>query len=47
MRIIPSKFHGVLDYAVAVTLIGGPLLLGFDGPAKSSSLRRLSSALKA
>jgi len=34
MKIIPSKFHGFLDYAVAITLILGPLVLGFDGVAK-------------
>jgi len=34
MKIIPSKFHGVLDYAVALTLIVGPLVLGFAGIAK-------------
>jgi len=34
MRFIPSAFHGVLDYAVALTLIVGPFLLGFEGPAK-------------
>lgn len=34
MTLIPSKFHGVLDYAVAATLIVTPLILGFEGVAK-------------
>ena len=34
MKIIPSKFHGMLDYAVAITLIVAPLVLGFVGVAK-------------
>lgn len=34
MHIIPSKFHGALDYAVALSLILVPLLLGFQGVAK-------------
>lgn len=34
MKIIPSKFHGALDYAVALTLIFVPLILQFDGIAK-------------
>jgi len=34
MSIIPSKFHGALDYAVAATLIAAPLLLGFQDVAK-------------
>ena len=34
MSIIPSKFHGILDYAVAGTLIIAPTLLGFQGVAK-------------
>jgi len=38
MKIIPSKFHGALDYAVAATLIIGPLVLGFDGIAKYLAL---------
>lgn len=38
MSIIPSKFHGALDYAVAATLIAAPLLLGFEGVAKYLAL---------
>lgn len=38
MSIIPSKFHGALDYAVAATLIAAPLLLGFQGVAKYLAL---------
>lgn len=38
MHIIPSKFHGLLDYAVALTLILGPFLFGFVGPAKYLAL---------
>jgi len=34
MRFIPASFHGLLDYAVAITLIAGPLLLGFEGLSK-------------
>jgi len=34
MHIIPSKFHGVLDYAVALTLLLAPFILGFEGIAK-------------
>lgn len=34
MKFIPSKFHGALDYAVAITLIVAPLVLGFAGVAK-------------
>lgn len=34
MTIIPSKFHGILDYAVAATLVAAPLALGFEGTAK-------------
>lgn len=33
MRFIPSAFHGFLDYAVALTLIAGPFVLGFEGVA--------------
>ncbi|MEM7666636.1 MAG: hypothetical protein AAF250_12330 [Pseudomonadota bacterium] len=33
MRIIPSAFHGVLDYAVAATLVIMPFVLGFQGIA--------------
>lgn len=33
MRFIPANFHGFLDYAVALTLVAGPLLLGFEGIA--------------
>jgi len=38
MKIIPSKFHGMLDYVVAVTLIVGPLVLQFDGIAKNLAM---------
>lgn len=38
MKIIPSKFHGVLDYAVAITLIAVPLALGFSDTAKYLAL---------
>lgn len=34
MTLIPSKYHGALDYAVATTLIAGPLALSFEGVAK-------------
>lgn len=34
ISIIPSKFHGALDYAVAATLIIVPFILGFQGVAK-------------
>lgn len=34
MRFIPASLHGLLDYAVAFTLIAGPLLLGFEGVSK-------------
>jgi uncharacterized membrane protein YuzA (DUF378 family) len=34
MSLIPSKFHGLLDYAVAATLIAAPLIFGFQGVAK-------------
>ncbi|MGF1544740.1 MAG: hypothetical protein ACFB00_09610 [Parvularculaceae bacterium] len=34
MRIIPASVHGVLDYLVAVSLIAGPFVLGFEGVAK-------------
>jgi len=34
MHIIPSKFHGFLDYAVALTLLIAPFILGFTGIAK-------------
>ncbi|MEL7488115.1 MAG: hypothetical protein AAGJ87_12965 [Pseudomonadota bacterium] len=33
MRFIPASFHGFLDYAVAATLVAGPLFLGFEGVA--------------
>lgn len=33
MKIIPSAFHGILDYAVALALVAGPILLGFSGLA--------------
>ncbi len=38
MKFIPATFHGFLDYAVALTLIAGPFLLGFDGAAKYLAL---------
>jgi len=38
MKIIPSKFHGMLDYVVAVTLIVGPLVLQFDDIAKNLAM---------
>jgi len=34
MRFIPATFHGFLDYAVAITLIAGPFVLGFTGIAQ-------------
>ena len=34
MKFIPATFHGFLDYAVAVTLVAGPFLLGFEGFAQ-------------
>lgn len=34
MKFIPATYHGILDYAVAFTLIAGPLVLGFDGLAQ-------------
>lgn len=34
MRFIPATFHGILDYAVALTLIAGPFILGFEGVAQ-------------
>lgn len=34
MSIIPAKLHGVLDYAVAATLIVAPLVLNYQGVAK-------------
>ena len=33
MRFIPAKLHGILDYSVALTLVAGPLLFGFEGLA--------------
>ncbi|MEL7480625.1 MAG: hypothetical protein AAGJ29_03615 [Pseudomonadota bacterium] len=33
MKFIPATLHGFLDYAVAATLVAGPVLLGFQGPA--------------
>ncbi len=33
MRFIPSAFHGILDYAVAATLVFAPFILGFEGIA--------------
>jgi SPW repeat len=34
MRIIPTQFHGILDYAMGALLIVAPYLLGFaDGSA--------------
>ena len=38
MRFIPATFHGFLDYAVAITLIVGPLVLGFTGVAQILSI---------
>ena len=38
MRFIPASFHGILDYAVALTLIAGPFLLGFEGIAMYLSI---------
>ncbi len=38
MRFIPATFHGFLDYAVALTLIAGPLVLGFSGIAMLLSI---------
>ena len=34
MKFIPATFHGLLDYAVALTLIAGPFVLGFEDLAK-------------
>jgi len=34
MKFIPATFHGFLDYAVAITLIAGPFVLGFTGIAQ-------------
>lgn len=34
MKFIPATFHGFLDYAVALTLIAGPFVLGFTGIAQ-------------
>lgn len=34
MKFIPATFHGMLDYAVALTLIAGPFVLGFTGIAQ-------------
>jgi len=34
MKFIPATFHGFLDYAVALTLIVGPFVLGFTGIAQ-------------
>jgi hypothetical protein len=31
MRFIPAKLHGFLDYSVALSLVAGPLILGFEG----------------
>ncbi|MEP3051446.1 MAG: hypothetical protein ABJP48_00510 [Erythrobacter sp.] len=33
MRFIPSALHGILDYAVALTLVVMPFLFGFQGVA--------------
>lgn len=34
MRFIPATLHGYLDYTVALTLIAGPFVLGFEGIAQ-------------
>jgi hypothetical protein len=33
MRFLTTRVHGVLDYLVALLLIGGPLVHGWHGPA--------------
>lgn len=38
MRFIPAKLHGLLDYSVALALIVGPLVLGFDGIAQALAI---------
>ncbi len=38
MRFIPASVHGFLDYAVAITLIAGPFVLGFEGIAQYLAL---------
>lgn len=37
MKLISPKIHGILDYSVAITLIGAPLLLGFTEASFASA----------
>ena len=34
MKFLPANFHRFLDYAVALTLVAGPFVLGFPGIAQ-------------
>ncbi|MBY0335279.1 MAG: SPW repeat protein [Acetobacteraceae bacterium] len=44
MRFIPTKVHGVLDYAVGVFMLAAPWLLGFSGSAEGTIVALLFGA---
>jgi hypothetical protein len=38
MQFISPKVHGILDYSVALTLVGAPLLLGFADSSAAAAI---------